>query len=198
MNDKLSLDPKSSALLVMDFQTAVVEMISAGNDALLARTVRVVHAARNVKMRVIYVVVAFRPGYPEVSPRHPSFGPIRETGRFIEGSPGTEVHAAVAPKPGDVVVTKHRVSAFAGTDLDMVLRSNGIDTLVLAGIPRRAGWSSPRCATPPTPTTASSSSRTAAPTATPRCTGCSPRRCSRGRRRVVKGEDVVGALRGAG
>ena len=134
MNDKLALDPKTSALLVMDFQGAVVEMISAGNDALLARTARVIDAARNAKMRIIYVVVAFRAGYPEVSPRHPSFGPIRETGRFIEGSPGTEVHAAVAPKAGEPIVTKHRVSAFAGTDLDMILRASGIDTLVLAGI----------------------------------------------------------------
>ena len=134
MNDKLALDPKTSALLVMDFQTAVVAMISAGNDALLARTARVIDGARSAKMRIIYVVVAFRPGYPEVSPRHPSFGPVRESGRFIEGSPGTEVHVAVAPKPGDAIVTKHRVSAFAGTDLELLLRANGVETLVLAGI----------------------------------------------------------------
>jgi nicotinamidase-related amidase len=124
MNDKLALDPKTSALLVMDFQTAIVEMIAAGSDALLARTTRVIDTARSAKMRIIYVVVAFRPGYPEVSPRHPSFGPIRETGRFIEGSPGTEVHAAVAPKPGDVIVT----------NLEVILRAGGIETLVLTGI----------------------------------------------------------------
>jgi len=40
----------------------------------------------------------------------------------------------VEPKPGDVVVTKHRVSAFAGTDLDMILRAGGISTMVLAGL----------------------------------------------------------------
>jgi nicotinamidase-related amidase len=44
------------------------------------------------------------------------------------------VHPVLAPTPGDVVITKHRVSAFAGTDLEMVLRANGIDTLVLTGI----------------------------------------------------------------
>jgi nicotinamidase-related amidase len=134
MNDKLALDPKTSALLVMDFQTAIVEMLPAGSDALLARTARVIDAARRAKMRILYVVVGFRAGYPEVSAGHPSFGPIREAGRFVEGSPGTEVHPAVAPKPGDVIVTKHRVSAFAGTDLDMILRANGVQTLVLAGI----------------------------------------------------------------
>jgi nicotinamidase-related amidase len=134
MTDKLTLDPKTSALLVMDFQTAVVEMVATDKDTLLERTAKLIEAARKAGMRIIYVVVGFRPGYPEVSPRNQSFGPIRESGRFAAGSAGTDVHSAVGPQPGDVVVTKHRVSAFTGTDLDMVLRANGVETLVLAGI----------------------------------------------------------------
>jgi nicotinamidase-related amidase len=139
MNDELSLDPKTSALLVMDFQTAIVagpavHGDAADKEALLARAAGLIDAARRASMKVIYVVVGFRPGYPEVSPRNKSFSAIRGTGRFIEGSAGSEVHPAVAPKPGDVVVTKHRVSAFTGTDLEMILRANGIETLVLTGI----------------------------------------------------------------
>lgn len=134
MTAMLSLDPKTSALLVMDFQTGIVEMIASGQKELLERTAALLGAARQSGMRVVHVVVGFRAGYPEVSARNASFGPIRESGRFAEGSAGTEVHAAVAPKPGEVVVTKHRVSAFAGTDLDMILRANGVETLVLAGI----------------------------------------------------------------
>jgi nicotinamidase-related amidase len=130
----VDVDPKTGALLVMDFQTAVVEMVAAEKEGLLARTARLIESARTAGMRVIYVVVGFRAGYPEVSPRNQSFAGLRESGRFAEGSAGTEVHAAVAPKAGDVVVTKHRVGAFAGTDLEMVLRANGIETLVLAGI----------------------------------------------------------------
>ena len=114
----------------MDFQTAVVEMIATGDDALLSRTAGLIAAARQTGMRVIYVVVGFRVGYPEVSPRNQSFGTLRESGRFAAGSAGTEVHPAVAPKPGEVVVTKHRVSvAPAGTDLEMILGANGIETL---------------------------------------------------------------------
>ena len=41
---------------------------------------------------------------------------------------------AVAPQPGDVVLIKKRVSAFSGSDLDVVLRSLGIESLVLTGI----------------------------------------------------------------
>ena len=46
----------------------------------------------------------------------------------------SEVHPAVAPRPGDVVVTKRRGSAFAGSDLDVVLRAGRIEALVLSGI----------------------------------------------------------------
>ncbi|MCL2449565.1 MAG: cysteine hydrolase [Polyangiaceae bacterium] len=131
---QLIIDPKTTALLVMDFQTGIVEMVPSDKDALLSRTSHLIESARKAGMPVVYVIVAFRSGYPEVSPRNQSFAPIRETGRFVEGSAGTEVHPAVAPKAGEVVVTKHRVSAFAGTDLDMILRAHGAETLVLTGI----------------------------------------------------------------
>ena len=66
--------------------------------------------------------------------RNMLFRGVKEAGRFAAGDPNTEIHSAVAPKPGETVVTKHRVSAFAGTDLDMILRANGIETLLLTGI----------------------------------------------------------------
>jgi nicotinamidase-related amidase len=134
MPDTLAMMPETSAVLVMDFQRTIVDGFAVDKDALLARTASLVDAARKSGTMVIYVVVGFRAGYPEVSPRNASFGPIRESGRFAAGSEGTQIHSAVAPEDGDVVVTKHRVSAFAGTDLDMILRANGIETLVLAGI----------------------------------------------------------------
>ena len=134
MNDRLSIDPKTSALLVMDFQRTIVDGHTSEPVTLLERTADLIAAARKAGMKVVYVVVGFRSGYPEVSPRNLSFGAIRSSGRFLEASAGSEVHLTVAPKPDDVVVTKHRVSAFAGTDMDMVLRANGIDTLILSGI----------------------------------------------------------------
>lgn len=129
-----TIDPKTTALLVMDYQNAAVDMVPTVKDGLLTQTATLLVAARKAGMRVIFVVVSFRPGYPEVSPRNPIFGPLRTSGRFVEGSPGTEIHAAVAPQPGEAIVTKRRVSAFFGTDLDVILRSHGIETLLLAGI----------------------------------------------------------------
>jgi len=134
MPETLAIDPKTSALLVMDFQRAVVQGFTADPEALLARTARLIAAARAAKMPVIYVVVGFRPGFPEVSPRNRSFSAVRQSGRFAAGSGDSEVHAAVAPAADEVVVTKHRVSAFAGTDLEQILRAGELRTLVLAGI----------------------------------------------------------------
>jgi nicotinamidase-related amidase len=48
--------------------------------------------------------------------------------------PSTQIHPGVEPRPDDVVVIKKRVSAFAGSDLDVVLRSLDVDSLVLTGI----------------------------------------------------------------
>lgn len=130
----LQLDPRTSALLVMDFQATVFDYFTTDKDALLARTAELIAAARRAGMRVVYVVVGFRAGYPEISPRNATFSAIRQTGRFAADDAGAAIHPAVAPRPDDVIVTKHRVSAFAATDLDLILRAHAIDTLVLAGI----------------------------------------------------------------
>jgi nicotinamidase-related amidase len=119
----------------MDFQVGIVQNF-AGTDAdgLLDRTAALLDAARATKALVGYIKVGFRPGYPEVSPNNPSFSAIRSSGRFEGDAPGAQIHPRVAPRDGEFVVTKHRVGAFHGTDLDMMLRANGTDTLVLAGI----------------------------------------------------------------
>jgi nicotinamidase-related amidase len=63
----MKLDAARSALLVMDFQTTIVERHAIGQDELLGATEGVIAAARRSGMRLIYVVVGFRPGLPEVS-----------------------------------------------------------------------------------------------------------------------------------
>ena len=129
----LTLDPHKSALLLMDYQQSVVANF-AKDESLLPRAAGVLRAAREAGVRVIYVGVEFRPGYPEVSPNNQRFSALQGSSRFLQDDPGTRIHPAVAPREGEVLVTKHRVSAFFGTDLDIILRANGIETLVLAGI----------------------------------------------------------------
>jgi len=124
---------RTTALLVMDVQQGIVSRF-AGDAEYLPRVARAIAAARQAGLRVIYVTVGFRPGYPEVSARNKSFSTLSQAGGFIGGEASTTVHPAVAPAPGDVLITKRRVSAFAGSDLDVVLRAGNIDTLVLTGI----------------------------------------------------------------
>jgi nicotinamidase-related amidase len=115
----------------MDVQVGIVERL--GNPGLLERLAAAGDGARAAGVRVIYVTIGFREGYPEVSPRNRAFSQISGSGAFTGGA-SSEIHPAVAPQPGDVIVTKRRVSAFAGSDLDVVLRAGGVESLVLTGI----------------------------------------------------------------
>jgi nicotinamidase-related amidase len=123
----------ATVLLVMDVQRGIVERFS-GDGGYLPRLAGAIGAARAADIPVIYVAVGFRPGYPEVSARNKSFSAIASARRFAAGDPAAEIHPAVAPGDGDLIVTKRRVSAFAGSDLDVLLRGLGAGTLVLAGI----------------------------------------------------------------
>jgi nicotinamidase-related amidase len=134
MADNLSIDRRTSALLVMDFQTLIVDNYAAGAEALLDRTAKLIAVARTAGIRVIYVVVGFRPGYPEISDRNATFNGLKASSAFAAGAENVKIHPAVVPLAEEIVVTKHRVSAFAGTDLDLILRANGIETLILTGI----------------------------------------------------------------
>lgn len=123
----------TSALLVMDVQLGIVERIKP--DAEYLPTLRrAIDAARAAAIPVVYVVIGFRAGHPEVSARNKSFHAIAGSGAFADGDAAAEIHPDVAPHPGDVIVSKRRVSAFTGSDLDVVLRAAEVDTLVLTGI----------------------------------------------------------------
>jgi nicotinamidase-related amidase len=127
-----------SALLVMDVQQGIVDRFNSEAEY-LPRLRRAIDAAHDANVPVIYVVVGFRRGHPEISPHNKSFSAIAAAagggaGGFAAGDPTARVHPDVTPRPEDLVVTKKRVSAFAGSDLDVVLRAAGVDSLVLTGI----------------------------------------------------------------
>ncbi|UWS70096.1 cysteine hydrolase family protein [Streptomyces noursei] len=123
----------NSALLVMDVQQDIVEIADDGSGY-LRRVRRAIDGARAAGLPVIYVVIGFRPGRPDVSAHHKVLSAAVREGLFTEGDTGTAIHPDVAPQDGDVVITKRRASAFSGSDLDLVLRVRGIDHLVLTGI----------------------------------------------------------------
>ncbi len=121
------------ALLLMDLQQAIVDRFTE-DTGYLVRLGEAADAARAAGLPVVHVTVGFRAGHPEVDPRNPVFGAMTGGARFTPGDPGAAIHPLVAPRDGEVVVAKKRVSAFAGSDLEMVLRASGVRHLVLAGV----------------------------------------------------------------
>ena len=122
------------ALLVMDMQVGIVTRYAQTGD-FLTHISTAITAARAASIPVIYVAVAFRPGYPEISPRNKSFSATKQRQSSLS-APMTamEIHPAIAPQPTDIVIMKRRVSAFSGSDLEVVLRAQDISHLVLCGI----------------------------------------------------------------
>jgi len=130
----IAIDPSRTAVLAMDFQADIVARVADKAPPALERAAAVLAAARKAGLPVIYIVVGFRPGYPELSPRNLSYERITQSKSFVVDPPGSDIAPAVAPAPGDPIVVKHRVGAFAETDLATLLRAKNIDTLVLFGI----------------------------------------------------------------
>ena len=128
----MNIDPKKTAVLSLDIQEGILGFVP-GAQAAIPNAAEVVEASRRAGFLLMHVGVGFEPGYPEVSSRHPRFSMIKERGAFVKGSESARIHSSIF-RPGDTIVYKHRVSAFSGNALQMILRSRGIENLVLFGI----------------------------------------------------------------
>jgi len=124
----------TQALLLMDIQNGIVERFVAGGSY-LERVAAAQEGAERASILVVLVRVAFAPGYPEISMRNKGFSAAKaaDTGMIL-GSRSVEPHQRLLRGNGEVVVTKKRVGAFAGSDLELVLRAHDVSTLVLGGI----------------------------------------------------------------
>lgn len=130
----IELDKSKTALLMADFHTdSMSENPVVAERRTLNRARDVLEAARSAGVFVAYIVVNFRPGYPEISGVNKSFSARKSAGVPPAADPRSLIHGTVLPRQGEPVVVKHRVSGFYGTDLDMILRAQGLDTLILMG-----------------------------------------------------------------
>jgi nicotinamidase-related amidase len=129
------IDPQRAALLVMDYQQAIVGMID-DSDALVARAAEAIELVRSRGGQIGYVRVAFTDADLQNIPPTSRMGARIASGpeAFHDDSPTTQIDERVAPRDGDIIVRKTRVGAFSTTDLAQQLAERGIDTLILAGI----------------------------------------------------------------
>jgi len=122
-----------TALLVMDLQNGIVSRY-AENEKTLLPFQKAVHAARQNGIPVIYIRVGFSEGYPEVSPNNKRFSQIAESGGMTLSDTSTQIHESVKPEANEPVITKYRISAFAGSKLEVILKARKIEKLILCGI----------------------------------------------------------------
>lgn len=134
MTSPTPVDRQHTALLIMDYQRTVVSGVAEQQPGLLDRTAAVLASARAAGLLVMYIVVQFREGYPEVSPRNRTFSALRSAGRLLAGSPEAEIHPQVAPRDGEVTLVKVRTGAFSTTPLETILRAQDMTSLILCGI----------------------------------------------------------------
>lgn len=130
----ISLDRQHTALLIADFYAAMMSTIPHAVDRqVVENTQRLQRAAREAGLFVCYCATVFRPGYVEISERNKTFRERKHSGQPAVSDPIQLIHPAVRPADGEVVVGKHRVNALYGTALDLILRANSIDTLIILG-----------------------------------------------------------------
>ncbi|WP_157246819.1 cysteine hydrolase family protein [Nonomuraea typhae] len=124
----------TTALIVGDLQAGIVDNYPFAADVLPVME-KVVPAARAAGIPVIFIRFALRASGLDVAAGNQVIGTLHGAGTlFHEDSPETLVHRHIAPSPGEAVVLKRRASAFAGTDLELILRAQGIDSIVLTGV----------------------------------------------------------------
>jgi nicotinamidase-related amidase len=124
---------KNTALLVMDMQAGILRNLPEASN-IIGRVAHAIETARKKNLPVIYVTVGFRPGAPEINVNNKGFSASKE--RFSLGNMEEfmSIDPALTPLAGDISVVKRRVCAFTGSDLEVVLRSLGIEHMVLTGI----------------------------------------------------------------
>jgi len=143
----LRLAPGRTALLVIDMQRGFVEPGQAMEVPPARDTVPVIRALvdafRAARLPVIFTAFVYSPSVPllvgELHPEHKPAAPDAPRGFglpsscCLQGDPSADVIAALAPREGEAVIQKRWYDAFAGSDLDGVLRARGVTSLVVTG-----------------------------------------------------------------
>ncbi|WP_092807298.1 cysteine hydrolase family protein [Rhodococcus globerulus] len=144
MTEKLELDPATTAVVLIEYQNDFTTEGGVLHDAvapvmestgLLANTTALVEPARSAGVTVMHAPITFAEGYNEIT-SHP-YGILKgvvDGKAFVKGSWGAAIVDELTPQDGDILVEgKRGLDTFASTNLDFILRSKGIRTIILGG-----------------------------------------------------------------
>ncbi|MDD5038687.1 MAG: cysteine hydrolase [Dehalococcoidales bacterium] len=141
------IDISKTALLVIDMQNDLIKVKEAPFNAVtkmvqskgaINKTARVIAAARQAKIPVVFTNHVHREDNADVVPTITDFmlqglmTPARAS--MIEGTPGAQIVDELKPAPGEHVIWKRRSNAFYNTDLELMLRSRRVDTVIITGV----------------------------------------------------------------
>ena len=149
------IDPRHTALLVHEM---INDTVSVGGEldkfdkrmdisGMIGNVKEFLSAARQSGVRVVYARMTRYPDYgtysdPMILKAYPQIeDPTKQVTYLvgIKGSWGWQVIDELRPEPGDLGVDKYRVNSFINTPLELLLRSNGIRTIVILGVGAEAG-----------------------------------------------------------
>ena len=141
---KYDIVPEKTALLVYDLQN---DLVKAGallenpeiREKLIPKLKILIDVCRSKGIPVIYA----RQGYRKDLSNQGIMAIIRpitsQLKALVRGTEGAEVYDEIKPQEGDIVIDKCRYSAFHGTELDLILRNKGVDTIIISGTSLQMG-----------------------------------------------------------
>jgi biuret amidohydrolase len=131
------IDPKKSAMIVVDMQNDFVAsgaaMETPAARQIVPKIAEALGICRDAGIKIIYTAHVHRSDGCDMGLFDDLHPPIANRDALVDGTPGVEVYPDLAPAPGEHVIKKHRYSGFFGTDLDIILREWGIDTVIISG-----------------------------------------------------------------
>jgi nicotinamidase-related amidase len=140
----MQMSDARTAVLLIDFINEIVhpdgKLAAKGysdfvlKHKVLEKTAVLIETCRKRNVPLIFVRVGFSVKYKEHPIGSPLFGKAKEFGALQLGTWATDFHDKVKPLEDELVLTKHRVSAFHATTLDLTLRAMGVRRLVVAGV----------------------------------------------------------------
>jgi ureidoacrylate peracid hydrolase len=125
-----------TALIDVDMQNCFVEnspVAAPRGREILPRINRLAAACRRAGTMVIHTIHVVRPDGSNTGVMGDIIPAIR-AGLINKGNPQAELHREIEVGPGDIILEKPRYGAFHGTDLDLILRGRGIESVIITGI----------------------------------------------------------------
>lgn len=131
-----TIDPQKTVMIVVDMQNDFVAagaaMETPAARAVVPKLVEALNICRGVQIKVIYTAHVHRRDGCDMG-RFNMHPPIASRAALVDGTPGVDIYPELAPALGEHVIKKHRYSGFFGTDLDIILREWGVDTVIISG-----------------------------------------------------------------